>query len=421
MGTGEIGVTGSSRARGSFILASACALVALSIPVRSALAQAQEDRLLTFRLNSEVDWDSNVFRVPGNVADPQLAQGIPGKSDRFTTTLAGLQFNKAYAQQRFLFDVNETAVRYDKFALLNRDSFAYRGEWRWQLSPRIGGVLSTDHSQAPIPFQDTAGNLQRNIATTTNRNFTVDGWLFGGWHLLGGIAELERINSSAFQGLPSIDQTTTEVGFKYVAASQSSITATRRFTRGTNVGQAVDNTVLFIDSEFRMEETELRATWIVSGKSTLNGRLTRMERRNPNVPVRDFSGTSRELVYVWMPTGRLTLNASAIRAVLPFALDTSATYRIDNTITIEPAWQVSEKVSLNMRIARLQSDYLGPVIPIAGPLRSDAVRSLQFAAKWSPYRNLAIGATLRRELRTSNGPGFGYGDTFAGANATLTF
>jgi exopolysaccharide biosynthesis operon protein EpsL len=411
----------SVRWRGLFVPLLAWALAAALFPVRSVSAQALDDRLLTFRLNSEIDWDSNVFRVPGNAADPQLAQGLLGKSDRFTTTIFGLQLNKAYAQQRFLLDLSETLVRYDKFTLLNRDSSAYRGEWRWQLTPRISGVLSTDHSQAPIPFQDTAGNLQRNIATSTNRNFTVDGWLFGGWHLIGGVSELERINSATFLGLPSIDQTTTEVGFNYVAASQSSVTATRRFTRGTNVGQAVDDTVLFIDNEYRMVETELKGTWILSGKSTLTGRLTHIERRNPNVPQRDFSGLSRQLVYAWTPTGRLTLNASAIRDVLPFALDTSATYRIDTTLAVEPAWQVREKVSLSMRAARVQSDYLGPVVPIIGPSRSDVDRTLQFAVKWLPYRRVTIGATLRRELRASNIAAFGYSDTFAGINAALTF
>ena len=370
---------------------------------------------------STIIWDSNVFRVPDGVADPDRALGILGRSDRFTMTTFGLRVDKAYSEQEFLLDVSETAVRYDKFSLLDRNTPAYHAAWRWSISPRLTGVIGTDYSQNPIPFEDTAGNLQHNISTTSGKVLTVDGWIVGGLHLIGGVSGLKRSDTFVFQGLPSIDQTTLELGVKYVAPSQSSVTASRRVTHGTNVGQPVDNSVLFIDSEYTMKEFELRGTWIATGKSTVNARVTLIERHNPDVPQRDFSGTSSELTYVWRPTGKVTVNGTANRTVVPFALDTATTFRVDNTLLAEPVWQVSDKLRLSVRMARLASSYLQPVIPIAAPSRRDVTDTLLISASWMPLRQVTVSAVLRRDSRSSNTSAFQFNDTLASINASVAF
>src|SRR2546426_4836432 len=51
-----------------------------------------------------------VFRLPES-ADPQAQLGRSSKSDRISTTYAGLRVDKQYAQQRFLLDATVTAIR----------------------------------------------------------------------------------------------------------------------------------------------------------------------------------------------------------------------------------------------------------------------------------------------------------------------
>ena len=206
-----------------------------------------------------------------------------------------------------------------------------------------------------------------------------------------------------------------------MAPSQSSATISRRVTHGTNVGQAVDDSVLFIDSKYTMTELELKGSWIASGKSTLNARLTFIERDNPNVPQRNFSGMSSEFTYVWKPTGKLMVNAIASRTVLPFALDTTATFRVDDTMVAEPVWQISEKLRLSVRAARLASSYLQPVVASSAPSRRDVIDTFLISASWTPLRQVTISTTLRRDTRTSNTPGFQFNDTFAGVNGSLAF
>ncbi len=107
------------------ILAACCALAAAWL-AQPAMAQHGP---LSLRLESSVNWDANVFRRPDSAADPQLDRGIGGKSDRYSRTSVGLNFDKTWSQQRIVFDAGQTATRYDKFSSLDRDAFNYRGLW----------------------------------------------------------------------------------------------------------------------------------------------------------------------------------------------------------------------------------------------------------------------------------------------------
>jgi exopolysaccharide biosynthesis operon protein EpsL len=379
-------------------------------------ALGQEDPL-TLRLDHRVSWDTNVFRQPDSVSDPQ--PGVSGRSDRLSTTTVGLSFAKTYSQQQFLLDLNRSALRYDKFTSLDNDVYAYRAAWQWYLGPRISGTLSADRSRSEVSFADTLG-VSRISRTTTNRGLTVDAWLLGDWHLLMGASRTESSNSAVFLAQPSYSQDTTDLGLRYITPSQSSIGFTARLTQGTNTNQPVDR-VNFIDSEFTIRESVLSATWIASAASTLNGRLTRWERRNPHVPERDFSGSSGELRYAWMATSALSLNFSATRSLTPYAFGLDASYRREDTFVFAPTVQASERISLRMVALRGSSDYRGAVVSTAAPLRRDKTRSLEFGITWLAHRRVTLGASLRKERRTSTDATVEFDDTVASISAGLTF
>ncbi len=380
---------------------------------------AAQDRVIGFRLNSSTAWDANVFRVPKSIGDPQLARGIGGRSDQISTTSVGLGFNKAYAQQQLQFDVNETATRYRKFSFLNRNALNYSGAWRWHVTPRISGVLSMDRAESIVEFEDSQ-IFQRNITVTTNRNFSVDGWLFGGWHVFAGASETERENSLVFQAVPSDLQTNMEFGLRYEAGSGSSITATRRTRKGTNTGQEIDP-VNFIDNEFSVHEIELGVRWAASARTSVNGRLSSTERRHAHVPQRDFSGIGGELGLAWLPTGKLSVNVSAARAVVPFIQGIASSYRVDDTLSVSPAWRVSDRVTINASASQRVFDFRGPVVPGIGPSRRDTSRSMRLAANWTLYPKVTLSASVQRDLRTSTDVALTFDDTVTSLSASLAY
>jgi exopolysaccharide biosynthesis operon protein EpsL len=387
----------------------------------SAAAQTASSPLGPFalHLDQSVYWDSNVFRVPDSAADPVSTSGVTSRSDRSATTTFGVSFDKLYAQQRLIFDVRQAATRFEKFVSLDRNAFNYLASWQWHLTPRLAGVLSTDRSETVIGFDDTR-QRQLNKVVTKNRTLNADWWVAGGWHLVAGAVRTERETTLIFFAVPSISQTGTEFGVRYDAASQSSIGLSRRSLAGTNTGQAVD-LVNMIDSEFTVRETELRATWIASANSSVNGRLTRTERRNPHVPQRDFSGVGGQFDYNWSPTARLGVGITALRVLTPFLLLGGTTYRVDDTLAAAPTWRFNEKISLRMRLARVRNEFLGSVSAVPAANRRDVTRSLLFGADWRPHPKVLLSATLQRDRRGSSDPLFQYKDRSFVLTASLSF
>jgi exopolysaccharide biosynthesis operon protein EpsL len=372
---------------------------------------------LALVLGGSVTWDANLFRLPGS-ANPLLAVGKPNKDDRITTTYVGLRIDKSLAQQRFQLDVTKTTYRYNSYTFLDFDALDYRGAWLWQLTPRLSGTLSAEHRQALVPFADFRG-FQRNISNTDRRSFNLDGWLVGGWHLLLGVFDGETKYSQVFLPQTSSRSNGAEAGVRYVAASGSSITATRRSSRGKTINQPLDP-VSFIDDGFRIQESELQSTWLMSGKSTFNGRLDWVQRRHEHFTQRDFSGMAGNLDYTWTPTGKLRLAFSARRDISAY-WDARSSYVVSDALSVTPTWQASTRTVLRMRLDCSQRDYRGPVIANPGPLRGETVCSAGLGADWTPLRYVTFSANLQRDRRSSNYSAFEFDDTIAVISASLAF
>lgn len=385
--------------------------------VQSAAAQEALPLKLAVVLGGSVVWDANLFRLPGSV-DPLAAVGKPNKDDRITTTYVGLRIDKSFAQQRFQLDVTRTTTRYNSFTFLDFDALDYRGAWLWHLTPRVSGTLSTEHRQALVPFADFRA-FQRNISDTDRRIFNLDGWLAGGWHLLLGVFDAETRYTQVFLPQTSSRVRGAEAGLKYIAASGSSVTATRRSTKGTTINQPLDP-VNLIDDGFRIQESELHSTWLVSGKSALNGRLAWVERSHEHFAQRDFSGMAGNFDYTWTPTAKLRLAVSARRELSSW-WDLISSYSVSDTLSFTPTWQASTKTAVRMRLDCTQRDYRGPVIANPGPLRDETVCSAGLGADWTPLRYVTFSANLQRDRRSSNYSAFDFQDTIAVVSASLMF
>lgn len=401
--------------------AAACAAAWSAVIFLSGLSlpAAAGDRPVKLHVDITTVSDANVFRVPDSNTDPQLAtRGLSGRSDRSSTVRFGLRGDKSYGLQRFTVDVGQSSTKYDKFKFLDREAFNYQAAWYWQLTPRLTGALSTDRSESLTGFDDTQ-TLAPNFRVSRNQNFSVDAWLFGGWHLTAGASESEQKSTSAFAAQPDSTQTSGEFGAKYIAASGNSLSFTQRLREGKNAGAF--SPASFIDNQFTVRESELAGAWTLSGKSSLNGRLTRISREHPNIPQRDFSGYAGELRYQWTPTGKLAVNASANRNLISFTPDTSTSYRVDDTFSVSPVWTVASHTSLSLTALHRTSNFLGPVVPVAGPPRRDTQRMLQLAVSWTPHAKVTFRASVQHDRRQSNDPASNYDDVIANLSALLVF
>ena len=388
----------------------ACAL-AVGSPSWHAVAQDGPLRPLSVRLGTSLAWDSNVFRVRDDA-----------RSDTFQTTFAGLDLDKSFSQQRLTASITKRETRYDKFTFLDRDALDYNGNLFWRAGPRLSGVLHVDHSESEVAFDDAQGTtlIKR---TTDRRDASVDVLIYNRWHLLARFYDVKSTTSLLFLAQPSTEIKAREIGLRYVSGSGNWVTLTRRSRKGQNILPFGLDEVNFIDTDFTENESELQATWNLTGASALNGRLTWLERNHRNFPQRDFSGTGGELGYLWTPTGKLSLKFSATRNILPWTADTQASYRVDDLFVFRPTWQVSDKVRLSLTPSLTVSDFRGPVAGLPTPLRHrhDNLLGVTFAAEWSPYQGVLLVATLQHTQRKSTHPEVEFRDSVATLNASLKF
>lgn len=405
-------------ARRGLVPVTACALAAAFL---SQSAVADQFDTLNVSAGSSLKYDANVFRTPDSTGP---RPGYSTKSDYINVNHVGLRIDKPYAQQRFQLDATKSMTRYDTFSFLDSEALNYKGAWLWTLTPHLTGTLSADRAQAQIPFTDIEGTTQRNVRTTNSRNFNLDGWVSGGWHLLAGYRQTELTTEQAVLSTPSSQSHRVEAGLRYAAASGNSITFMQRSTTADLINRPLDP-VNLIDTNYRDTESELKVNWKPSGNSSFDGSLTYKARSNKHFAQRDFSGTAGELRYAWMPTGKLQFNLAAGRNILPFAAFgntiQNSTYVVNQTLSLGSVWQVDAKIAVHLNFVRTLSDYRGPVFAVTGPPRSDDFRTALVGVNWSLLRNVSLGASLQRERRSSKDPGFEYGDTIGMFSASVTF
>lgn len=384
-------------------------------------ALADEFDTVNFKLGTNVLYNSNVFRTPDTSA-PLL--GFSTKADRITSSNADVTIAKMYSQQRFQLDSTYTMRQYDTHSRFDANTLNYHGAWLWALTPHLTGTFNVTQNQAEVPFTDTTGESQRNTRTTTSRNVSIDGWISGKWHLVAGFGQTELKTEQAVLSTPGTKSQYSEAGIRYVATSQNSITFKHRVLP-VDLTNFTLNPISLTETNYKDIETEIKVTWKLSGQSSIDGTLARKNRRNEHFSQRDFSGTAGDLNYTWKPTGKWQFSLSASRNVSAFSavgnIAQNAAYRLDQRLTVGAGWSPSARTSVNLNLSRLQSDFLGPVFAVTGPARSDELNSAQLGMSWSVRRYISLSASLGRDFRTSNTPGFQFSNNSASVGAELKF
>ena len=362
---------------------------------------------LTVIVGASVTNDSNLFRRP-----------VLEASETITSGYLGLRLNKSLGQQQIQLDITKTANRYEKFKYLDFDALNYSGAWNWRLGTQFSGKLSASRSESLAPFEDTAG-IGRNVRISENQAFDVDTWIGGGWYLLLGIGQSSQKSEQNVQNLsrtPDFDSSNRSIGVKYQTRAGNTLSARRYSTEGeyTNALPGA------VNNDYSEDLSELSADWKLTATSTLNGRIGWLERDNKDPTRRDFSGPSSSLNYSWNPGGKLSLGISAARKTSPLQ-DLTASYREDSSLSVTPAWRISDKTSAFMRLSYQKSDDKNTLVVLPTGPRSDTTKIAAMGLDWSATRKLTINASLERQQRNSTLATAGYDATVVRIGASLAF
>ena len=358
-----------------------------------------------------VNYDDNIYRLPSGY-DPQIYLGKATKSDLIKTASLGINLNKKYSNQEVTFKAVENLNKYSNFTNLDYTSSSFNGAWNWQLTPRFSGALSSARSQTLNNPADTRV-FTRDLNTSTNTSLNGDWWIHSNWHLLIGLSDGQNTNSSNTTNFQSSNSRSHEWGVKYDPSNGKSVSLISRNLRGENLNQVPDP-VNVIDSGTTENQLELRLAWELSGRSTLNGNLMKIDHQSFHYSERDYSGTQGGLTYTLNLSGKTSLNLTLQRSLNSWVnsvLSSSVSnYFVNDSIAISPTWQVSQKAVLRMTISHGTNDYYGPAIPGA-ITRHDVTQSVLMGIDWTPQRAVTVSASMQHNKRIStpdiyNGYGF---------------
>src|SRR5450830_99109 len=107
---------------------------------------AQTQDTVTFTASATQMTDSNLFRLPAST-DFITRIGKPSAEEHIGITSLALNFSKAYSQQRIELGLNLIDYKYQNFSYLSFTASNYNAAWRWALTPRLVGSLSTDRKE----------------------------------------------------------------------------------------------------------------------------------------------------------------------------------------------------------------------------------------------------------------------------------
>lgn len=362
-------------------------------------------------------YDDNLFRLPSG-QDTSALTGRTERGDRVLTSFAGLRVDQPYSLQRFKLDLTWTAYRFQNFDYLDFDAKEYRAAWLWSLTPYLKGTLSADRKQQLNDFRDYRSYTAANIRTTENRVFDADWSPHGNWHLLAGFRQMEQTNSQVFNEDADVKVNGVNAGLKYQFPSGSSVTWMTTLRQGQFTKRAL-NAGSLLDTGYDERESEARLEWLASERSRFNLRTSHLDRTHDHFDQRDFDGWTGRLEYMWSPSAKLRLNASAARELASYQT-TESSYSQNDSVGLALGYEVSPKVKVNLNGSLYERRYLGDGV-VSNIGRVDTGSSVMLGADWTPLRSLKFSASVQQNRRQANVAGADFEGNIAEVSAQILF
>jgi exopolysaccharide biosynthesis operon protein EpsL len=389
----------------------------------TAWAQQLKEDGLQLKASETLLTDSNIYRLPPNTNFDALI-GRPNAAERIGVTSVDLSYNKSYSLQRVELDLSLVDYKYQNFNKLNFTARNYDAAWRWALTPRLRGDLTSDRKETLNSFTDFLGaNFANRSTQRTDKNtgFNTDYELSSAWHLLAGVAQRKYLTRSTLTAVDTLyvgddyTSTSSRAGLRYDFSSGSALTYRLQNTQGQNL-----NTNGLISNQFTQTDNELRLSWVLSGKSTVDLSSAFINRHHDQFAQRDYSGVNAGVNLKWNMTGKSALTAGWTRN-LTSAQSVNSNYVQSDRLSIGPVWQLSPKTMVRLSYAQTRDNYLDAPGLVQLPQRSDHTTSTTLALDWQPNRGLTLSTSLQSARRNSNLALYDFASNTATISAQLSF
>ncbi|HUO44282.1 MAG TPA: XrtB/PEP-CTERM-associated polysaccharide biosynthesis outer membrane protein EpsL [Burkholderiales bacterium] len=383
----------------------------------SGSAQAFFDDKLKLQMSENLNYDSNVFRISGNV-NPATFIGSTDKSDVIRITKLSLDLNLSVSRQNFDIGYSLNQTRYTRFVDQDFDGHDGHANWLWQLGNRLNGQIGFNQSLALGSF----ANLQARVANPVQTTQALANATYTGvrWHVEAGVTQTRQSNGNPALRVTDFDTTDPELSLVYVSPSNNSAGISLQLEDGRYPNRdLISNNLL--DSDYLQHSYGALFSWQLTGHSLLSGHVDRISKDYRDVPQQNFDGTTYVVNYSWTPTGHLIWSASYQRQ-LSAILSLTSNFALTKGISSQLAWTPTSKLKAGANFNFTTQDYLQQGLqPDASPQRTDITRSAGFDLSYAPLQDLAISFNFVHENRTSSILTGDYLDNLSTVNVQLSF
>ena len=361
-----------------------------------------------------VTHDNNVLRSCSAGATDAGCPAVPVVADTISTTSLLAGFDREISRQRLRGDATVSANRYKNRSDLNNTGYHLLGDWDWATVGNLSGTLSALLNRQFVQNSLSDPTLALNGKNLeTSREYAATGVLGGVTKLTfeAGITRREVDYSSTLWAIQEQRANVGSLGVKYRPSDALTFGVGARETRGyyNPSGPTID---------YRRHDLDLTGTWVASGFSTLNARLSYGREIYDTAPDRNFSGATGSLQWLWKATGKTSFTTTLLRdtgsqagfyttgilqgtPVGTSLLTTTQAGNISRVMTqarLGVAYEATAKITATASVANAHRSLVSTLstTPDSG---SDDTTSGSLGVRWAPTRNITLGCDWSHEHR----------------------
>jgi hypothetical protein len=374
--------------------------------------------------------DSNVYRTPDNFTDANGPHTFHVDGDNITSAglLAGI--DQPFGRQHFYANGNVHYNRFSSHDDLNNTSYGLTTGLDWSAMERLSGKFSYLLNNELATYDSGTGIVdfrQKNLQKTQDFDATVKYGLVSLLTLEGDYGHRQIDYSASAYQLYDYSQDAGSVGLKYHPSDLLTLGVDLRHTQG----HYPDRTAPL---DKHRNDLDLLATWVATGESTVNARLSYSKQTYDQDAGPSFKGTTGSISWAYQPTGKLRFVTSyahdtgeevgynfGVTPVGPLLGDFSS---ISNSLQFEARYELTSKIQLVGKAGLLRRTLDSAITESESG--HDELHTASLQANWDVTRSVSLGCSWTHEQRSSSVPAlvpttvtYPYGDNTYGCSAQV--
>lgn len=378
---------------------STLALLATAALCGPALAQSS-DRPWSIGVSQAFTYQSNVFNNNGNETSDTVS----------STSLRG-GLNLPFGRQRAYARASVSHQRYSDISQRNNTGYLLDAGLDWSTIERLSGNVSVLANRQQVDFN--RGGIVAVTPSNIESSRGIDARI-----RLGVVTMLafeagaghRRVSFSAPEFAPrEYEQNRGRLGITY---RPSGILTLGAGVSGSRTDFLAAEAPALVAERNERQDVYATATWVPTGASTVNARVSVGKSEYQQFNGADFDGVTGSLVWNWKPTGLLALTTTLardtgletgfLRLVETDTISATDFSRVTNSLSVAAAYELTGKIGLTGGVSYARRSVIDRVTNATG---TDNTTLVSIGARYAATRTISLGCDASREARSSKGAG----------------